>query len=593
MFNYMLIATLLFMLSCQEGYMDEIKARDAGPDTESPEITINYPRQGTEIQVLSATTDITIDFEVEDDIEIASIIMNLNGEEIANLTEFRDFRIVRDTVPYEGLTDGNHTLTITATDLVGNSTNESVNFSKTPPYTPMYRGEILYMPFDDNYLDLVGFREPEVIGSPGFAGEGAAGGDALAGAEGGYISFPTEGLVGEEFSATFWMKVTGNPDRAGVIVASPEDTENPTAPNNRSKGFRFFRENAAGEQRFKLNIGTGESDSWFDGGEDADVIPNADEWTHFAFAISQSSAAVYINGQVVREGDFGGIDFTDVNNISILSGEPNWTGWDHLSDQSFLDELRFYNVALTQSEIQTILTDDGGEVDSDAEFGEIFYLPFDGDYNDAIMGESAVVIGNPGFAGEGKDGSEAYQGALESYLSFPSERFHNNEISATFWMKINDAVNQADADRAGILVVNPPSPDEGAPARTSGFRFFREAGDAGNQRFKLNVGRGDGDNWFDGGVAADVAPNTNEWVFFAFSIAEDSATVMVNGDVVSAGSLPAPINWTDCEILSIMSGAPRFTNWDHFSDQGAMDELRIFDRALTSEEIMAIMNSDN
>ena len=38
-----------------------------------------------------------------------------------------------------------------------------------------------------------------------------------------------------------------------------------------------------------------------------------------------------------------------------MSGAPNFTGWGHLSDQSFMDELRLFNKALSQEEVQTIL----------------------------------------------------------------------------------------------------------------------------------------------------------------------------------------------------------------------------------------------
>jgi hypothetical protein len=47
-----------------------------------------------------------------------------------------------------------------------------------------------------------------------------------------------------------------------------------------------------------------------------------------------------------------------VEQFSIMSGDPNFTGWSHFSDESFMDELRFFNVALTQSEIQEIISDE-------------------------------------------------------------------------------------------------------------------------------------------------------------------------------------------------------------------------------------------
>jgi hypothetical protein len=592
LFKYGFILTLFaFFASCdQDGYIDDITPVAPGPDLEAPDVTISFPREGSEIQVLERVTSVNIEFEVIDDIEIASIRLLFDGNQLASWDSFKDFRVVKEEYLYENVTDGDHVITVEATDIDGKVTSQEVNFSKVPAYVPKYRGEMLYMPFDDSYVDLVGIRFATEVGTPGFAGEGAAGGDAYAGAEGAYLTFPTDGMLGNEFSATFWMQVNSSPDRAGIIVIGPPDDANPASPNNRTSGFRFFRENAGGEQRFKLNVGRGDGDSWFDGGENADVIPNTGEWTHFAFTISQSRSAVYINGQVVREGDFGGVDWTNCDIVSIMSGEPRFTGWNHRSDQSFMDELRFFNVALTEQEIATIIQDDGGSVDTGAEFGEVLYMPFDGDFNDVISGTSASEVGSPTFAGDSKDGSDAYAGAEDSYLTIPIDGLDNSEFSATFWLNINDT-----PDRAGILVAGPEDADnpDAQNLRTNGFRFFREASNGGEtQRFKLNLGNGAGDNWFDGGADADVDPTTGDWVFFAFSVSESNATVYINGEVARTGDFGG-IDWTGVDFISVMSGAPRFTGWGHRSDLSLMDELRIFDRAITQAEVEAIMASDN
>ncbi|WP_233702697.1 LamG domain-containing protein, partial [Hyunsoonleella flava] len=75
---------------------------------------------------------------------------------------------------------------------------------------------------------------------------------------------------------------------------------------------------------------------------------------HIAFTISQSEAVVYIDGQVVRQGAFSGVDWTGCDILSIMSGEPRFSGWNHRSDLSFMDELRLFNKALTQSEVTNL-----------------------------------------------------------------------------------------------------------------------------------------------------------------------------------------------------------------------------------------------
>lgn len=439
----------------------------------------------------------------------------------------------------------------------------------------IYDGLIFYMPFDGSYTETVSGDDATVVGSPAFAGEAVQGSDAYAGAADSYLTFPGDGLHADAFSASFWLKVNAVPDRAGVLVMGPPDPNLPATPNNRTAGFRFFREGSDVAQRFKLNVGNGTGDNWFDGGTAADVPVGSDEWVHFAFTIGESQATVYIDGEVVSQGDFPGISWEGTDILSIMSGAPRFMEWGHLSDQSYMDELRIFNKVLTQEEIQAI---------KQAEMpGQTFYMPFDGTYTDAVTSTEATVVGTPGFAGESVAGSDAYAGAADSYLTFPAAGLTGEAFSASFWLDINEV-----PDRAGILVMGPPDPNlpETPNNRTSGFRFFRENA-AGMQRFKLNVGNGTADNWFDGGENADVDPTVDEWVHFAFTISDTEAVVYINGEVVSQGTFDG-ISWEGVDILSIMSGAPRFTEWGHLSDQSYMDELRLFNRVLSQEEVQAL-----
>ncbi|NVN18677.1 LamG domain-containing protein [Muricauda sp. HICW] len=584
----------LLVVSCNEG-IDPITAVDAGVDETAPQVTISAPVAGSVIQVPAETTDVPISFQVTDDIEVGSISVQMNGSTIATYNGgFVDYRrVLVNNLVFEGLVDGEHELTVTATDLDGKSTSATVNFSKEPPYLPKYEGEILYMPFNGDWIDLISFQTPTVVGDPSFASEEESlnGSGAYAGAEGAYLTLPTDGLTNPEFSAIFWVKINAIPDRAGILTMSPPMTDGTT--NDRNKGFAFFRENAGGEQRFKLTAGYGEGAEWFDGGEMADVDPSTGEWVNLAFTISGSEAVVYINGQVVSQNAFPGIDWTDCNVLSIMSGAPNFTEWNHLSDQSLMDELRIFNRAITQEEIQTIMADDSGEFVSSYPptfDGEFFYMPFDGDYMEMFRETEATEVGNPGFAGESVEGTDAYAGAVDSYLTFPTQGLTSDNFSATMWYKMNVTENNA-----GILITGPEDTENaGYPEvqnlRTSGFRFFRE-NVGGMQRFKLNVGDGTADAWVDGGENADVDPLVaTDWIHLAITISGSNAVVYIDGEPVGQNTISG-IDWSDCDFFSIGSGAPTFTEWGHLSDESQIDELRFYNKSLTQEEVQEVMNN--
>lgn len=358
--SYLTLAGLLLISSaCTDSYIDEIVPVAAGPDESSPEVTVTFPSEGTMIRVTEEVTSIDIKFEVRDDIEIGQIKVLMDGTEIGSYADFKDYRRAVITLPYDQLDNGAHVLAITATDLSGKTSEETVNFEKAEPYQPVYDGEIFYAPFDGENLELVTLTEAEVTGGPGFTQDRVAGTNAYAGATGAYLTFPTTGLLNEEFSASFWYKINASPDRAGILVIGPPDEVNPSNMNNRTRGFRLFREGSATRQVFKLNVGNGTADSWFDGGDNAAINPAVDTgWIHIAFTISGTEAAVYLNGEVASKGAFTGVGWEACDILSVMSGAPRFVEWGHLSDLSYMDELRIFNKALTQEEIQSIIADE-------------------------------------------------------------------------------------------------------------------------------------------------------------------------------------------------------------------------------------------
>jgi len=114
-----IIILALLVVSCNEG-IDPITAVDAGVDETAPQVTISAPVAGSVIQVTAETADVPISFQVTDDIEVGSISVQMNGSTIATYNGgFTDYRrVLVNNLVFEGLVDGEHELTVTATKTV-------------------------------------------------------------------------------------------------------------------------------------------------------------------------------------------------------------------------------------------------------------------------------------------------------------------------------------------------------------------------------------------------------------------------------------------------------------------------------------------
>lgn len=565
------IAGLIFATACSDGYIDKITAVDPGPDKAGPVVSVKYPLEGIKVQVPELIGTINIQFEVTDDIELKSVSLLMDGTEITSYTTFQDYRRAIGQYTYNKLTNGTHILTVKATDLSGKVTNTLVNFEKKPPYVPLYQGEVFYMPFDGDYMEKISFIEATRVGSPSFAGTGLKGQNAYKGAADSYLTFPLSALKSSTFSVGMWCKVNASPDRSGIISISP-------AGEDRTKGLRFFREGSATQQRYKLNVGVGTGEVWNDGG--VVNLPNND-WVHLAFTISPTKCVVYINGIAVNTAATNGnIDWTGVNSLSIGSGAPNFTYWSHASDLSAYDELRIFNKELTASEIQTIIQNDSPYKAKYS--GEVFYMPFEGNYKELISATAATKVGSPDFA-DGKLG-KAYKGATDSYITFPSANVSKtSEFSAVWWQKTD-----ANPDRAGIITISPAGAANFDASRTKGLRIFRE-GSTTSQQFKANVGLGNSESWNDGGK---IDPSAGSWVHYALTVSGTKSVIYINGVLAREAAFTGALDWTGCTSISIGSGAPNFIDWNHKSDNSLLDELRIFNKALSAAEVATIFNAE-
>ncbi|WP_179374621.1 LamG domain-containing protein [Winogradskyella wichelsiae] len=340
------VVAMIMISSCDDG-IDSITQVDAGPDLENPTAELISPNGNVLIPFTDTEVDLDIEVLVEDDIEINNVTVILDGNTIRTFDSFLDYRIFMDSFQYESLQLGSHTIIVEVTDTSGKTASDSLTFNLDNTYLPSVEGETFYMPFFEGlYTELISESDPIVVGTPDIVSGGYSG-NTYKGAADSYLTFPIDGLFGEDtFSATFWYKVNSTPDRAGILVVGND------VPDNRNQGFRLFREGNESEQTIKANIGVGAAESWNDGGM---IDVTAGDWVHVAFTVSATESKIYLNGDLKNTTVLdSSIDWTGCTDITVGAGGETFSYWGHLSDLSLIDELKLYNKALSQAEISAM-----------------------------------------------------------------------------------------------------------------------------------------------------------------------------------------------------------------------------------------------
>ncbi len=581
------VATALFY-SCEQG-IDPISVVQPGVDEAVPVVSFvsmnigsdTKNKLGSDVVTLNVTDTVTVKFKVVDDIEIASVAVTLNGETVANYTDFLDYRRFIEILMFKDLPLGEYSLKIDVVDTDGNTSTNTLQFKKASPYTRYTVNEIAYYSFDGTWQDMIQLGVSTPQGTV-FSGASKLGDNSIYNPAGTHLSIPAENIKNSEISGSFWYFPTSTPKKAAIISCG-------AALDDMTKGFRLYREGSPSSQTLILSVGLGNGEVK---NNTVTINPKDSAWRHIGFTISSTEATIYVDGVAKKTVALSGsVDWTGCETVAVGGGGDSFS---YSSDQSKIDELRFFDKALNASEMAEVVNYKGG-VAAGEEYtplydGEVFFMNYSGGVMaDLVANREITVVGSPASASSGKIG-EGYAGAEGASLEVAlADEWKTNEFSAAFWININ-----AVPDRAGILTVGNPALIGADNPRLNGFRLFRE-GTVTKQRIKMNVGMGDADAWNDG---IDVT-TLGEWVHIAVSISADKFTIYVNGVKGSLNNvdngyaaLAAPISWDGCSKIELFTGGSTFDYWKHKSDLSLYDEVRLFNKALSDAEVQAIYDAE-
>lgn len=363
----------IFAFGCEEGYIDDISAVDPGADESAPEVTISSPTDDLFIPFTENTADVNFKFQASDDIELQSLSIVLDGTELATYSDFKDYRNTSNTFTYEDLPIGEYVFEVTAVDLSGKETTQSVTFEVTNEYVPK-EGEIFYMAFEGGiYLDLISEKTATTGGAPGFADGIKGSALSLDVANESYILFPGDTVASvENFTLSFWVNAEFVDEGSDGGIDGVLGLVNLSNVNNFWGNIDFFVENGSNPTDgadMRIHITNGTSETWVSSVNDVQGFFG--QWTNHTLTYDATSSEFkyYINGELkattaaawtgpmafenVGPMVFGTVQFQTDPSLTSATGSQPWASF--LTGE--IDEVRIFNKALSAEEIKALVED--------------------------------------------------------------------------------------------------------------------------------------------------------------------------------------------------------------------------------------------
>ena len=298
-----------------------------------------------------------------------------------------------------------------------------------------------------------------------------------------------------------------------------------------------------------------------------------DTWYHFAYTSINGVVSAYINGSLgVTRSDASTQGVSSETSLGIASTAPGVDG-------SF-DDLRIYNTALTAAQVQSVYSSQGAPVPSRAMPLPQLAWDFNGTTTDYVSGVTPLYSGSAQTYGAGKylqsavftnpvatsDTPTYYQfyatsGAFQSSVGFTISFWFNqsNKTCLSSYQSIigfNSTVNSYYND---IIVL---------PGSNGIIGFY-------------------GQNPSGSGIGLSIPSSVNAvvgtWYHVAFVMRTGGTTMYLNGNQYGTGTYPNEFTISELRI----SSTAQYTG---HAFCGSVDDLRIFDRALTSAQVQSIYN---
>ena len=330
-----------------------------------------------------------------------------------------------------------------------------------------------------------------------------------------------------------------------------------------------------------------------------DACHSAADISNFADAFIESGAAVYLgynNAVLTRyshqfeEEFYPRICNYDVELDGALQNCPQH--WSNLDSEYFDDRycyLLYFGCVETDLDLVVIKSD---EVENDPEGfilapsqintvnGEIAYYPLDTDADDAVgSNDGDEAPSSLDYVSGVKNNAASFDG-VDDYIDFPHNPIYgNNTFSVSLWFKIDQT-----APYDGYNIFNMGNNKSGTTSNEEEFAIV--IGEYGSTLYVSlrDVYQNNSVTSFNQDIT------TGTWHHIACIITPSQLTVYIDGARRGEASITDPFNLTSADWDNMRIGSQNRDGGTRSLLKGLVDEVRIYDEALTDAEVASLYN---
>jgi hypothetical protein len=411
---------------------------------------------------------------------------------------------------------------------------------------------VAYYPFNGNANDAIGSNNGTVNGATlttdRFGNANSA--YSFDGVDD-FITVPSGAFLA--YTISVWVKFDSSPSDRGVVTFS----NGSSAASPFGAWSHQIRTNSTGNFRH-YSVVPGAVNL------DGSTVASQNEWYHVAIsADATGQMKLYVNGVP---------DATPVNTAGLWTGGThfhfgNGSGFGANLLNGAIDEVKIFNTQLSDAEVLA----DFNDTTTPPSSSPIAYYPFNGNANDAAGSNNGTVNGATLTTDRFGNPNSAYSfDGVNDVISFNSPfTTSTDNFTITAWVK------RASASSGGQIVSNGRNPGNGFPASEyDGYSYGTGGGSLAANYHAVIAPEG------------GCPPQGTGWDFTALVRESGVTKLYLNGVQCPNTFTNAPFTPTQNAFIGALNG----NNISPF--EGAIDDVKIFNVALTEAQVLAEFNSN-